>query len=97
MPYGNRRSITFSFRWLVHNDDGVWPWYDSEKPGIEQARQRAAFMGESWNLHGVHKWIAYDLPVSAAWRHERGAVMTAVASHPRSGTYGMIPFRYAST
>lgn len=46
--------------WLVHNDDGVWPWYDSEKPGIEQARQQAAFMGESWNLHGVHKWIAYD-------------------------------------
>jgi RimJ/RimL family protein N-acetyltransferase len=46
--------------WLVHNDDGVWPWYDSEKPGIEQARQQAAFMGESWNFHGVHKWIAYD-------------------------------------
>jgi RimJ/RimL family protein N-acetyltransferase len=46
--------------WLVHNDDDVWPWYGDEKPGLEQARQQAAFMGESWRLHGVHKWIAYD-------------------------------------
>jgi RimJ/RimL family protein N-acetyltransferase len=46
--------------WLVQDDDGVWPWYGGEKPGMEQACQRAAFMGESWDLHGVHKWIAYD-------------------------------------
>jgi RimJ/RimL family protein N-acetyltransferase len=46
--------------WLVHNDDEVWPWYDTEKPSIDQARQWARFMGDSWRLHGVHKWIAYD-------------------------------------
>jgi RimJ/RimL family protein N-acetyltransferase len=46
--------------WLVHNDDDVWPWYGSEKPGLGQAEQWAAFMGDSWRLHGVHKWIAYD-------------------------------------
>jgi len=46
--------------WLVHDDDDVWPWYGNEKPGFEQARQRAKFMGESWHLHGVNKWIAYD-------------------------------------
>jgi RimJ/RimL family protein N-acetyltransferase len=46
--------------WLVHNDDDVWPWHGDEKPGLEQARQQAAFIGESWRLHGVHKWIAYD-------------------------------------
>jgi len=46
--------------WLVHSDDNVWPWYGNQKPTLEQARQRAKFMGESWRLHGVHKWIAYD-------------------------------------
>ncbi len=46
--------------WLVHNSDEVSYWYDNEKPSLEQARQWAAFMGESWRLHGVHKWIAYD-------------------------------------
>jgi RimJ/RimL family protein N-acetyltransferase len=46
--------------WLVHNDDEVWPWYGTEKPGLEQAQQWARFMGDSWRFHGVHKWIAYD-------------------------------------
>jgi RimJ/RimL family protein N-acetyltransferase len=46
--------------WLVLSDDDVWPWYGDQKPGFEQARQQATFMGESWHLHGVHKWIAYD-------------------------------------
>jgi RimJ/RimL family protein N-acetyltransferase len=46
--------------WLVHADDEVWPWYGTEKPGLERAEQQATFMGESWRLHGVHKWIAYD-------------------------------------
>ena len=46
--------------WLVHNDDEVSRWYDDEKPSVEQARQRATFMGDSWRRHGVHKWIAYD-------------------------------------
>jgi RimJ/RimL family protein N-acetyltransferase len=46
--------------WLVRTDDAVWPWYGDEKPSLEHAREQAAFMGESWRLHGVHKWIAYD-------------------------------------
>jgi RimJ/RimL family protein N-acetyltransferase len=45
--------------WLVHNDDEVSYWY-GEKPSRERAEQRAAFMGDSWRDHGVHKWIAYD-------------------------------------
>jgi RimJ/RimL family protein N-acetyltransferase len=46
--------------WLVHGDDAVWRWYENEKPSLEQAAQRATSMAESWRLHGVHKWIAYD-------------------------------------
>jgi RimJ/RimL family protein N-acetyltransferase len=46
--------------WLVHNDDEVSYWYDKVKPSLEQAEQSAKFMGDSWRLHGVHKWIAYD-------------------------------------
>ena len=46
--------------WLVHNDDEVSYWYDTEKPSLEEAERRAAFMGDSWRFHGVHKWIAYD-------------------------------------
>ena len=46
--------------WLVHNDDAVWPWYGDDKPSLGQAEQWATFMGDSWRLHGVHKWIAYD-------------------------------------
>jgi RimJ/RimL family protein N-acetyltransferase len=45
--------------WLVRSDDAVWPWYDDEKPGLEEVARAAAFMGDSWRLHGVHKWIAY--------------------------------------
>src|SRR5262245_7656941 len=46
--------------WLVHGDDEVWPWYDHDKPSLEEAEQSAQLMGESWRWHGVHKWIAYD-------------------------------------
>ncbi len=45
---------------LVHDDAEVWPWYGDERPTLEQAEQQATFMGDSWRLHGVHKWIAYD-------------------------------------
>jgi RimJ/RimL family protein N-acetyltransferase len=45
--------------WLVHSDDDVSYWY-GDKPTLGEAEQRARFMGESWRLHGVHKWIAYD-------------------------------------
>ena len=46
--------------WLVHGDDEVWPWYEHDKPSLEEAKQSAQLMDESWRLHGVHKWIAYD-------------------------------------
>lgn len=46
--------------WLVHSDDDVWPWYDGSCPSIEQAEEWARAMGDSWRLHGVCKWIAYD-------------------------------------
>jgi RimJ/RimL family protein N-acetyltransferase len=46
--------------WLVHKDDEVWPWYGTEKPSFAQVQRWAEFMGDSWRLHGVHKWIAYD-------------------------------------
>jgi hypothetical protein len=58
--------------WLVHNDDEVWPWYDHGKPSLEQAEQWAKSMGDSWRLHGVHKWIAHDgaqAVVSCTARH----------------------------
>jgi RimJ/RimL family protein N-acetyltransferase len=46
--------------WLVHNDNEVSSWYGNERPSLEEAQQRAKFMGDSWRFHGVHKWIAYD-------------------------------------
>lgn len=46
--------------WLVHDDDEVAHWYDGDRPSVEEAERRARFMGESWRVHGVHKWIAYD-------------------------------------
>lgn len=46
--------------WLVHNDAQVARWYDTERPSLEEAEQRAKSMGDSWRCHGVHKWIAYD-------------------------------------
>jgi RimJ/RimL family protein N-acetyltransferase len=46
--------------WSVHDDDDVAYWYGNDKPSLEQAEQRARFMGDSWRFHGVHKWIAYD-------------------------------------
>jgi [ribosomal protein S5]-alanine N-acetyltransferase len=46
--------------WLVHHDAEVWPWYGSAEPSLEEMQQQARQMGDSWHLHGVHKWIAYD-------------------------------------
>jgi RimJ/RimL family protein N-acetyltransferase len=46
--------------WLVQSDDAVWPWYGTSKPTLAEAGVSAREMGESWRLHGVHKWIAYD-------------------------------------
>jgi RimJ/RimL family protein N-acetyltransferase len=46
--------------WRVHAEDEVSYWYGGEKPSLEQAEQWAKGMGDSWRLHGVHKWIAYD-------------------------------------
>lgn len=46
--------------WLVLNDNEVSYWYDNDKPTPQEAQRRAESMGDSWRLHGVHKWIAYD-------------------------------------
>jgi RimJ/RimL family protein N-acetyltransferase len=46
--------------WLVHADDAVWPWYGPARPSRGEIDRRARSMGDSWRLHGVHKWIAYD-------------------------------------
>ena len=46
--------------WRVHADEAVWRWYGTERPSLERARQWAKAMGDSWRLHGIHKWIAYD-------------------------------------
>lgn len=46
--------------WLVHNDAEVAHWYGTERFSPEWAEQSAKSMGDSWRLHGVHKWIAYD-------------------------------------
>lgn len=45
--------------WLIHDDDEVSRWY-GDRPSCEEAERRARSMGESWRLHGVHKWIARD-------------------------------------
>ncbi len=46
--------------WLVHNDDEVAHWYGGGKPSAEEAERQAKLMGDSWQSHGVQKWIAYD-------------------------------------
>jgi RimJ/RimL family protein N-acetyltransferase len=46
--------------WLVHNDDAVVPWYDGWRPTRHEADEHARRIAESWRLHGVHKWMAYD-------------------------------------
>lgn len=46
--------------WLVHNDEAVVPWYDGWRPSRQDAEDAAGRIAESWRLHGVHKWIAYD-------------------------------------
>ncbi len=46
--------------WRVHSEDDVSYWYGHQKPSLQQAKQWATFMSDSWRLHGVHKWIAYD-------------------------------------
>jgi RimJ/RimL family protein N-acetyltransferase len=46
--------------WRVHDDEAVAPWYDGWRPTPAEARAVAERIDESWRLHGVHKWIAYD-------------------------------------
>jgi RimJ/RimL family protein N-acetyltransferase len=46
--------------WLVHTDAAVVPWYEGWRPSREEALVHASRIAESWQLHGVHKWIAYD-------------------------------------
>jgi RimJ/RimL family protein N-acetyltransferase len=35
-------------------------WYGNDKPSLEEAERRASTWADSWRLHGVHKWIAYE-------------------------------------
>ena len=44
----------------MHNDDAVVPWYDGWRPSRREADDHARVIAESWRLHGVHKWMAYD-------------------------------------
>ncbi len=46
--------------WLIHNDHAVVQWYDGWRPSRAEAEDRAREIAESWWLHDVHKWIAYD-------------------------------------
>lgn len=57
VPLGLSTAADF---WLVHNDDAVVPWYDGWRPSREEAEARAHLASESWRLHDVHKWVAYD-------------------------------------
>lgn len=51
--------------WLVHNDEAVIPWYDGWRPSPDEAGARACRIAESWRLHGIHKWMAYDRKTGA--------------------------------
>jgi len=46
--------------WSVHNDDAVVAWYDGWRPSRHEAEDHARRIADSWRLHGVHKWMAYD-------------------------------------
>lgn len=52
-------SVRASDLWLVQSDDEVWPWYGSARPDRSEIERRAKHMGDCWQHHGVHKWIAY--------------------------------------
>ena len=56
-PVGPAKAADLS---LVHRDHQVWPWYGVARPSREEIDRLAKSMGESWRLHGVHKWLAYD-------------------------------------
>ncbi len=45
---------------LVHNDEAVSPWYDNWRPSQQEAATKASEIADSWKLHDVHKWIAYN-------------------------------------
>ena len=49
----------------MHNDDAVVPWYDGWRPSRREADHHARVIAESWRLHGVHKWMAYDRETAA--------------------------------
>lgn len=46
--------------YLVLSDPAVWPWYSGRCPDHAEVESLAVGMGDSWRLHGVHKWLAYD-------------------------------------
>jgi RimJ/RimL family protein N-acetyltransferase len=46
--------------WIVQSDPGVSPWYGGWTPTVEETALQAISIADSWRLHGVHKWMAYD-------------------------------------
>lgn len=57
VPIGPTNAADFH---CVHNDESVAPWYDGWCPTVDEAEDRAREIAESWRLHGVHKWMAYE-------------------------------------
>lgn len=75
--------------WLVHGDDAVWPWYGDRKPSLEKAERQAAHMGQSWRMHGVHKWIAYERVSGAV--AGRGGLSRTPADADWGQLYALLP------
>lgn len=57
VPIGPENAADY---WLVHNDDAVVPWYGGWRPSRREADEQARRIASSWELHGVHKWMAYE-------------------------------------
>lgn len=45
--------------WQLHQDEGIARWFDGTWTE-EQARNRALWCDNGWEVDGVHKWMAHD-------------------------------------
>jgi RimJ/RimL family protein N-acetyltransferase len=75
--------------WLVHNDDAVVPWYDGWRPSRHEADDHARRIAESWRLHGVHKWMAYDAETGEIVG--RGGLSRTPIDHDWGQLYAFLP------
>jgi RimJ/RimL family protein N-acetyltransferase len=74
--------------WLVHGDEAVARWYGTDLASFDQVKRWAALIEESWHLHGVHKWIAYD------WEGEvigRGGLSRTPVDKDWGQIYSLLP------